>query len=69
MFEGFVVENFDVEVFVGIFFMEMNDIVVWFVKREVLLGNGLVYMYGFKFLFNFYVIVCRVFVLCVFVLF
>lgn len=69
MFEGFVVEDLDVEVFVGIFFMEVNDVVVWFVKREVFFGNGFVYIYGFKFLLSFLLIVCRVFVFCVFVFF
>lgn len=45
-FEGFVVENLDMEVLVGILFMEMNDIFICFFSCEVCIGNKYVYMYG-----------------------
>ena len=47
-FEGLVIEDLDVEVLARTPFMEANDIAVRFAKREVLLGNGSTYTYGFQ---------------------
>ena len=45
-FEGLVIENLDVEVLAGTPFMETNDIAVRPARREVLIGDDLVYKYG-----------------------
>ena len=48
IFEGLVVENFDVDVLAGTPFMGKNDIAVRPAKRHVILGNGSTYIYGLK---------------------
>lgn len=45
-FEGLVVDNLDTDVLAGIPFMERNDVSIRPAKREVLLKNTHVYMYG-----------------------
>lgn len=45
-FEALVVENLDVDALAGTPFMEMNDIGIRPAKREVILHDGSVYMYG-----------------------
>ena len=41
-----VVENLDVDILGGIPFMEKNDLTTRPAKRQTILGNGTVYLYG-----------------------
>ena len=45
-FEGLVVEDLDVDILAGTPFMESNDITVRPAKRQVILGDGTIYVYG-----------------------
>ncbi|KAK3714880.1 hypothetical protein QZH41_001881 [Actinostola sp. cb2023] len=45
-FEGLVVENLDVDILAGTPFMETNDVAVRPAKRQVILGDGTVFVYG-----------------------
>ncbi|KAK3746301.1 hypothetical protein QZH41_004542 [Actinostola sp. cb2023] len=45
-FEGLVVENLDVDILAGSPFMETNDVTVRPAKRQVILGDGTVFVYG-----------------------
>jgi hypothetical protein len=46
VFEGLVVEDFDVDILAGIPFIEINDVSVRPPKRKITIGGKYVYSYG-----------------------
>jgi hypothetical protein len=44
-FEGLIVENLDVDILAGTPFMECNDVSIRPAKRQVIFGNGTIYLY------------------------